>query len=201
MKQCECPLIVLCFSALMLLAGPGFGFEILLDIDNDNDPATINTFTSATNTVVKIVLNPTMPGETIGFIEFALGGTCHFCPPDDPSGDVYWGTAIEHFPEEGWVTAPGFDSQALYAVGELCNGTYGPWVLLQFEPKSGTIDLNQPMFLCEFDAWSVTYTDCPPAPHDLMALYSAYEFWNKVLLDVLINTDVGTWGQIKSIYR
>jgi hypothetical protein len=207
MKQCHCLLFLLFFSALALTALPARGYEILLDLDTDDNPATINETTWETSALVKMVLWPTTPGETIGRVEFGLGGTCWLCPPDDLLGIGTFGTSFDLFAEEGWVTAPGFDSGALYPTFLGCGGAGGPTglVLLWFEPKSGAFTLDEPMFICAFNAWVNTVPpDCIQPPSDLMAIYDSgmFDYWNRVLLNSEVNaTETDTWGGIKSIYR
>lgn len=205
MKQCHCLLFLLFISALALMALPVQGYEILLDLDTDNDPATINELTNETSALVKVVLWPTTSGEAIGLVEFYLGSTCYECPPD--GGVQVYGTEFDWFDEEGWVTAPGFDSSAMYptCLGCCFIGGFGARVLLSFEPKSGTFTLDEPMFICEFNAWvnpdEPPIPGCPVPPSDLVSIGDG-DYWNRVLLDAEGNaTEAGTWGGVKSIYR
>jgi len=205
MKQCHCLLFLLFLSAVALTALPARGYEVLLDIDTDNNPATINEMTNETSALVKIVLWPTTPGEAIGRVEFLLGTTCWWCPPGDLSGFGTDGTSFDYFDEEGWVTDPGFDSGADYPTLLGCLGAGGPTgrVLLWFEPKSGAFTLDEPMFIGEFNAWvNIVPPDCMQPPSDLMTIYAYGEYWNRVFLNGGQNaTEENTWGQIKSIYR
>jgi hypothetical protein len=206
MQQCHCRLFLCSFLAFIFLAVSALAYEILLDIDIDNDPSTINTSTEETSAVVKIILWPTTPGETIGYVIFGIGGECLDCPPD-PSGVETYGTSFD-LPHEGpWVTAPGFDSEAAYATLFGCPGNPGFHLVLSFELEGGgTMILNEPMFLAEFNAWV-----SPPVPEpcmqptpNLMAMPCQGEWYNYVLLagaEGPNSTDVSTWGLIKSFYR
>ena len=70
-------------GASALVATPAHAYEIVLDIDLDDDPATINETTSDESAVVRIVLKPEAPDEQIESVYFELGGSCIDCPPDD----------------------------------------------------------------------------------------------------------------------
>ena len=206
MKQCKWRLFLLSFSALIFVAVSALAYEILLDIDTDNDPTTINISTEETSAVVKIILWPTTPGETIGFVTFGIGGECLPCPPD-PGGVQTYGTWFD-LPVEGpWVTAPGFDSEAAYATLLGCPGNPGFHLMLSFEPEDGgTMILSEPMFLAEFNAWvrPPVPEPCPQPTPILMAMPSQGEWYNYVLLagaEGPNSTEFSTWGRIKSFYR
>jgi hypothetical protein len=190
-------------STLMIKPAPAY--EILLDIDTDNDPTTINAATEDSSAVVKLILWPTAPDEIIGFVLFGLGGECLTCPPAD--GVQTYGTSFD-LPVEGpWVTAPGFDSYAAYATYLGCAGNPGYHLLLSFEPEGGgTVILNEPVFLAEFNAWvSDPVPDgCAQPSSDLMAMPGQGEWWNYILLggaEGPYATEASTWGKIKGIYR
>jgi hypothetical protein len=205
MKHCERRLFLLSFLAMILMALSASAYEILLDIDTDNDPTTINTSTEDTSAVVKIVLWPTTIGETIGYVTFGIGGECLACPP--PDGVQTYGTGFDLPCEGPWVTAPGFDSEAAYATFLGCFGNPGFHLVLSFEPEDGgTITLGEPIFLAEFNAW-VSPPVPEPCPHptpDLMAMPSQGEWYNYVLLAGAQgphSTELSTWGRIKDFYR
>ena len=86
MQRRLCRILFFSFLALTFMITPALPYEILLDIDTDNDPTTINVTTEDTSAVVKVILWPTMPGEIIGPITFGLGGECLGCPPNDING-------------------------------------------------------------------------------------------------------------------
>ena len=207
MEQCHRRLFLLSFLALIFLSVPALAYEILLDIDTDNDPTTINNATEETSAVVKIILSPTTPGETVGFVNFGIGGECLTCPPYDPYGFWAYGTSFD-LPIEGpWVTASGFDSEAAYMTLLGCPDNPGFHLVLSFEPQGGgTIILNEPIFLAEFNAWvSDSVPDgCIQPSSNLMAMPSQGEWWSYVLLgggESPNSTEASNWGKIKSIYR
>ena len=206
MEQCHRLLILFSFLALILAGMPAFAYEILLDIDTDNNPATINDATEETSAVVKIILMPTIPGESIGFISFGLGGECITCPPYDPYGTQYYGTSFDLPIEGSWVTASGFDSEAAYATYLGCFDNPGYHLLLSLEPQGGgTMILNEPIFLVAFNVWiSDPVPDgCIQPTSNLMALPSQGEWWNYIVLggEPPNSTDDSNWGEIKSLYR
>jgi hypothetical protein len=207
MQKCHCRLFLLSFLALTFIIAQALAYEIRLDIDTDNDPTTINETTEETSAFVKVILWPTAPGEIIGLVYFGLGGECLGCPPNDINGVQTYGTSFD-LPIEGpWVTAPGFDSEAAYATYLGCAGNPGYHLLLSFEPQDGgTVILNQPIFLAEFNAWvSDPVPDgCAQPSSNLMAMPCQGEWWNYVLLggaEEPYATEVSTWGKIKNIYR
>ena len=211
MQQLYSHLFLCIFLVFIFLAISAHAYEILLDIDADNDPSTINISTEEMSAVVKIILWPTTPGETIGLISFGLGGECLPCPPTDYDGVQTYGTAFD-LPIEGpWVTAPGFDSEAGYATFLGCAGNPGFHLLLSFEPEGGgTMVLSEPIFLAAFNAWvselpiELVLEGCPQPASNLMAMPGQGEWWNYVLLGGAEGpnaTKASTWGKIKSIYR
>ncbi len=207
MQKRNCRILFLSFLALTFMIAPAHAYEILLDIDTDNDPTTINVATEDSSAVVKVILWPTTPGEIIGLVSFGLGGECLGCPPNDINGVHMYGTSFD-LPFEGpWVTAPGFDSEAAYATMLSCADNPGYHLLLSFEPQDGgTVILNQPIFLAEFNAWvSDPVPDgCTQPSSNLMAMPCLGEWWNYVLLggaEGPYATEASTWGKIKNIYR
>jgi hypothetical protein len=206
MKRRKWFLFLLSSLVLIFMAVSALAYEILLDIDIDKDPSTINISTEDTSAVVKIVLWPTTPGETIGFVTFGIGGECLNCPPD-PSGVQAYGTSFDLPYEGSWVTAPGFDSEAAYMTLLGCPGNPGFHLVLSLEPEGGgTMILGEPMFLAEFNAWvsPPVPEPCPQPKPILMAMPSQGEYYNYVLLDGAEepnSTEVSTWGRIKSFYR
>jgi hypothetical protein len=206
MVQRHCHLFLLSFLVLILITLPALAYELLLDIDADNDPTTINNATEESSAVVKIILWPTTPGETIGLVNFGIGGECLTCPPYDPSGFQTYGTSFD-LPIEGpWVTVPGFDSDAAYMTLLGCPGNPGFHLALSFEPQGGgTIILNEPMFLAEFNAWvsDPVPGECMQPSSNLMTMPCQGEWWSYVLLggaESPNSTEVSTWGKIKSLY-
>ena len=206
MQQRYSRLLVCSFLVCIFLAVSAHAYEILLDIDIDNDPSTINISTEETSAIVKIILWPTTADETIGFVAFGVGGECLACPPD-PSGVQAYGVSFDLPFEGSWVTAPGFDSEAAYMTLLGCPGNPGFHLLLSFEPEGGgTMILSEPMFLAEFNAWvSPPVTEpCPQPMPILMAMPGQGEYYNYIVLDGAEgpnSVEVSTWGRIKGIYR
>ena len=200
-------IFMLSIPVLILLAAPSLAYEILLDIDIDSDPATINPVTGETSAVVNLVLQPTTAGETIGAVSFGLGGECLGCPPTDINGVQTYGISFDLPIEGAWVTAPGFDSEAAYATHLGCFDNPGYHLLLSFEPQGGgTVTLNEPIFLAEFNAWvsDPVPVGCTQPSSCLMAMPAQGEWWSYVLLggaEPPNDTGTGTWGRIKNICR
>ena len=72
-------LTCLAFVVLAVSSGPAAAYELYLDIDQDNDPTTINDFTWDPVCTVRLVLAPTEPDEEIWSVDFGLGGSCVEC--------------------------------------------------------------------------------------------------------------------------
>jgi len=207
MGNCHCPLFVASFLTFCLVALPAAAFEILLDIDTDEDPATINTATEDSSAVVRIILWPEAPGETVGHVSFGLGGECLECPQGDIGGVHMYGVSFD-LPLTGpWTTAPGFESQAAYATYLGCPDDPGYHLLLSLEPQGGgTMFLDRPIFLAEFTAWvsDPVPEGCAQPSSVLMTMPSLGEWWGYVLLggaEEPSGTAACTWGGIKTIHR
>jgi hypothetical protein len=200
-------LFILIFLGWVLTNSPVLAYEILLDIDTDNDPATINNSNDDSSAVVKVVLRPTVPDETIGLIYFCIGGECLGCPPNDINGVHTYGTSFD-LPVQGpWVTAQGFDSEAAYATLLGCPDNPGCHLMLSLEPQDGgTMILDHPIFLAQFNAWvSGPVPDgCAQPSSNLMAMPGQGEWWNYILIggaEGPNNTQRSTWGRIKKIHQ
>jgi hypothetical protein len=194
---------LLAITMLTLMAPPAWAYEILLDIDTDNDPTTINNLTNETSAVVKVILSPTTPGESIGPGLFGLGGSCLECDQEPWTGVYFYGTSFDMRFDQPWVTAPGFSS-AVYRMTLLgCADDPGYHTVLWFEPIGGTLTLNQPIFLGQFNAWVSTVPDgCPQPASNLAAMPTQGEVWNYIQLGGAISdAETVSWGQIKAVYR
>ena len=193
-----------CLGTLVLIAAPVRAYEILLDIDLDDDPTTVNELTPQTSVLVKMILAPTTPGETIGHVEFGLGGSCRDC-------DLihHYGTAhdlVEFIdPPQPWIQAAAFDSGWDYALCLSCPASVGYHLLLWFEPVGGgTITLDAPVFLAEFNVWVAdpVPAGCQQPPSNLAAMPDQGVFWNYVQLGgPAIPNEASDWGAMKSLYR
>jgi hypothetical protein len=194
--------LIATFAALW--SGSAAGYEILLDIDQDNDPTTINTFTLETTATVKIVLWPSEPGEVISEIMFGLGGTCWECD------DVFdYGTAFDlHPPDFGdWTDHPGLIGSWETATCSMCCGTPGYHDFYMASAGDGGLVLDAPVFIATFTAWrdEPMWGSCPVPPSNLAAFFQMGPggYWNYIEIGgeaplPAINT---TWGRIKSFYK
>lgn len=144
-------LVSLIVLAVALATAPLYAYEILLDLDGDNDPGTIEDFTYDTSALVKLVLKPDYPGEMIGQVAFGLGGACREC---DHVHHYGVDQDLVDWDVQPWVQAAGFDSGWDMATTLCCPGDPGYHLLLWFEPVGGhTISVNEAFFLAEFQAW------------------------------------------------
>ena len=152
---------------------------------------------------MEVLFNEAMKAERSAF----LGGECLGCPPNDINGVQTYGTSFDLPIEGAWVTAPGFDSEAAYMTLLGCPDNPGYHLLLSFEPQDGgTVILDQPIFLAEFNAWiSDPVPDgCIQPSSYLMPMSSQGEWWNYVSLggaEPPNETEASTWGKVKKIYR
>jgi len=195
-------LLVVTTIALGVAAAPATAFVILLDIDTDSDPNTIETYTEETLVTVKLVLAPTTPGEPIGFVHFGLGGSCRECDQVHQYGTAH---DLIDFEQQMWVQAPAFDSGWVYPTLLGCPGNPGYHLGLWFEPVGGgTINLNEPMFLAEFNVWVAppVPAECDQPPTNLAVGLTQNDFWNYVQLGgPAVEVESITWGGIKAVYR
>jgi hypothetical protein len=188
----------------MMWAGPANGYEILLDIDLDGNPATLNTYSLEDTVTVRIVLKPTQPAEEIQHLEFGLGGTCWEC-----EGVFDYGTAFDLLPLDfgDWTDHPDFTGTWGGATCSLCCGNPGFHFLYEASPIEGTFVLEEPIFLATFHAWKdePMWGSCPVPPSNLAAfsLAAPGEFWNYLQIggDAPIPVAHTTWGAIKAQFR
>jgi len=192
---------LLAAAFLMIAAVPVCAYEILLDIDTDDDPATINEITFDTSAVVKLIRTPDFPGEEIGRVGFGLGGSCLEC-------DLvhHYGTAHDliDFEDPHWVQASDFIGGWDFATSLGCPGDPGYHLVLWFEPIAGTIRLEQPVVLAEFNAWvaDTTPAGCPRPPSNLAAMPQQGEYWNYIQLGgPAVENRPSPWGRIKAVFR
>lgn len=199
MNSCQSRFVYFAVAMLGLMAGPAGAFEILLDIDLDGDPATINDYTENTTTTVFVVLAPTTPGEKVGPASFGLGGSCLEC-----DGVQSYGTWFDLDIDQDWVQAPGWSGRV---DGILYLGCYDDpdyHTVLFFEPEGGgTVTLAQPIFLGAFQT-GVNPPDpgCPTVPSNLAAFGEGRELWNYVQIGgPAVAVESHAWGRIKAMYR
>lgn len=193
--------IVLLAAMLLAATAPAAAYEILLDIDTDNDPTTINDLTYQESALVKLILAPDYPGERIGRVDFGLGGSCLDC-----EGVHRYGTAHDLIDDQIplWVQASGIASGWDYATCLLCPDDPGFHLVLWFEPLAGEIELEQPVVLAEFNAWVADPppAGCPRPPSNLAAMPAQGEYWNYIQLGgPAVDAAAGHWGRIKAMFR
>jgi len=160
---------LLMFTILILpLTSPAY--EILLDLDDDNDPNTIRENTGASSAVVRIILQPTEPSEWITDIVFGLGGTCWPCDYIFPGWAIY-GTELDlswdnlTLPEFPLLTGNG----PTCTLSIICMGN--PGFSCWWNAWAEGFHLNDPVFIASFNAWVAdpAHPGCPNPPADLMA--------------------------------
>ncbi len=204
------PLRILGFIAALaiLLAAPTvFAYDVLLDIDLDGDPATINYETDEESAVVWLCLWPDEPGELITEIDFGLGGTCWDCFELD---NIFtYGTQWDLPIGPGWL-----DENPLFASSDWngltcwnCCGNPGYHHIFLASAAGGGFNLEAPIFLRSFNAWysdSWEFEHCPHPPCDLMTFPGVFTGpagdGNTIWLGEHIPIAQGHWGALKSLY-
>ncbi len=198
-RYCSLSLLIL---SVVVFTVPVYAYEILLDIDTDADPTTINDITYDTSAVVKLILKPDFPGEMIGRVEFGLGGSCRECDHVH-----FYGTDHDliNWVDLLWVQAAAFDSGWDYATYLGCAGNPTYHLVLWFEPVGGgSISMEQSIFLAEFNAWVAdpVPAGCAQPPSNLATIYEYQSFWNYVQLGgPAISNEDQTWSGLKTLYR
>jgi hypothetical protein len=191
--------ILLCLLCLLGATGAG-AYEILLDIDLDNDPTTLNELTWDTETLVRLILNPTVAGEVVGRIEFGLGGSCREC-----SGVHEYGVAhdLADWTFQPWIQASGWTSgyDGITLLG--CPGDVGYHEVYWGEPIAGTVTLTAPVVLAEFTA-RVADPVLPGCtqPQANLGCFGSEGLWNYIQIGgPALTGDTARWGAIKALYR
>jgi len=156
--------------ATLLLFSTAHAYEILLDIDVDNDPATINDRTGASSAVVRLILQPTEPNEWITEITFGLGGSCWPCDYIEPGWatygtdwDLYWD--YNTLPEFPLLTGAGPTcTLSIYCQGD-------PGFSCWWDAWAVGFHLSGPIFIGSFNAWvrDEVHPGCPMPPANLGA--------------------------------
>jgi hypothetical protein len=186
---------------LVLAAAPAAAYEILLDLDTDGDPTTINDLTYETSAMVKLILAPSYPGEPIGRVEFGLGGSCLECDMVH-----FYGTAHDLLSMgDMWLQAAAFMSGWDYITLLGCPGNPGAHLVLWFEPVGGgTINLDAPFFMAEFQVWVADPVPpgCQQPPSNLATISGPGTFWNYVQVGgPAIGNEAVSWSALKAGYR
>ena len=136
---------------VMTLAAPSGAYMILLDIDTDDDPTTLNIATEDDSALVRMILAPDGASEWITQIEFGLGGTCWMC------WEWYshmYGTRCDLYDQwepNQWLDHPLFDDCEMAGATCIeCCGNPG-YHYIYFATAAGDgFELTGPMFLCDF---------------------------------------------------
>lgn len=191
--------------ALGIAAAEAHAYEILLDIDNDGDPATINEMTTQTQAVVRMILQPSEPGEVFGGAMFGLGGSCSECQQVQ-----HYGTAHDLLGDD-W-SADWTDVEALVGRGDMatllgCAGNPGYHLLLTVEPAGEPLVLTEPMFIATFNVWTSDPVPpgCAQPPSNLAAMFAqgGGNYWNYVQIGgpASIGSTRKSWAALKQTYR
>lgn len=200
--------------AILLLAGPqAFAYDLLLDIDQDDDPSTINETVDGDRTDIRIVLRPSgEEPEWISSVTFGLGGTCWEC---FSQGYPYtYGSECDLFYNlEDWHDNPLFGESVadISLCFGCCNGNgngQGYHYIYTAIAANGGFSLEEPIFIASFEAWvsrSVAFDRCPHPPADLITFPRPFggpdAEGNRILIgDEFTPTAEGSWSAIKSLY-
>ena len=192
---------ILALCCAVLLATPAVGYEILLDIDTDDDPNTINDLTFDEIATVRMILAPTEPDEMVNEIWVGLGGSCLECEMVH-----YYGTAVDIPPDTDWTELDVLAGTAAWATCIGCPGDPGYHLLLYAEPLIDYFVVSEPIFIATFTAWVADPVPegCPQPPSNLAAMHAQGEdgMWNYVQLGgQAIDAESGSWTRVKAIYR
>jgi hypothetical protein len=203
----------LLLSSLLLLAASAGAYDVLLDIDLDDDPGTINDYAEGDTVTVRLVLAPTEPDEWINHIGFGLGGTCWECWQQDVP--YTYGTDCELYRIlEGWH---GDNPLIEMSWGDInlclgcCNGNGngdGFHFIYEAMPAGGGFALSAPVFIAEFRAWidrGSVFDRCPHPPSNLMTFPrifgSADAEGNRIQIgDEFTPVQPRSWSTLKSLY-
>jgi len=190
---------------LGIAAAEAQAYEILLDIDTDGDPTTINEVTPQTDAVVRMILQPSEPGELFVGATFGLGGSCVECEHVQ-----HYGTAHDLLGDDwsaDWTeveTLAGWGTYATY-LGCADNPTYH--LLLTVEPLADHLLLTEPMFIATFNVWRADPTppSCQQPPSNLAAMFGQGRggYWNYVQIGgpASIGSTCTSWTALKKVYR
>jgi len=195
MKYAKVAVLVLLLAAL-----PATGYQILLDIDTDGNPNTINQFTEESTAIVKMVLVPDGGSEWISDVQFGLGGTCWMCWETDfhmygTSTDLYL------FWPDPWLDDPLWgENWADYALCIDCCGNPGFHHLYFATAAGGGFLLTGNMFLKTFTAWDIDHPVCEEPPPDLMAFACDWEPCNTIMLSGYVPVRESDWSSVKALY-
>jgi len=189
----------LCFA--VILASPGICYEVLLDIDLDDDPTTINELTDEPFAVVRMVLAPTELEEQITSVFFGLGGSCLECEQVH-----HYGTAFDIPLEEDWTEVDELFGSGAWATLAGCADDPGYHLVLEVVPLIDYFVLTEPIFIATFNAWVADPVPpgCEQPASNLAAMFELGDdgYWNYVQIGgPAISADAHSWTFLKGLYR
>jgi hypothetical protein len=195
--------IFLAIILVLALPAASGAYTVLLDIDIDDDPTTLNLTTPLSAATIMLVLAPDYPNETITFIEFCIGGDCRGCY--DFTGWNYG--AVFNIAWGDWITDPRFESST--HDGVLYAGCYGEPSAHEFfsaTAAGGGFQLAGPTFIHAFPAQvneNIDTESCPVPDPTVTSVNDIWGSWvegNTVVLDFTTATRDGNWSVVKSLY-
>ncbi len=201
------------FGLLILLGSPAAAYDLLLDIDIDGDPATINETVDGDQATIRLVLRPSDEApEWITSVTFGMGGTCWECFSQG-YGYTYGSDCDLFYNLEDWHDNPIFGtSEADISLCFGCcngngNGRGYHYIFTAIAAGEG-FSLEQPIFIASFEGWvsrSVIFDRCPHPPADLITFPRPFggpsAEGNRILIgDEFTPTSESNWSAIKSLY-
>jgi hypothetical protein len=205
--------LVRCLAVIVLVsfAGGASAYNVLLDIDLDGDPGTINTHTQDEQVQVRLVLSPTAPAEMITGISFGLGGTCWECSAEaglstyGVNCDLYGVFADWH--DNPLIGTSWGDVSLCYGC---CNGNGngdGYHYFYDASAADGGFLLTEPIFVATFTAWvdrGHIFDRCPHPPSNMIIFPRSGDpagTGNEIqITDEFTPVATVSWGTIKSLY-
>jgi hypothetical protein len=198
---------------LLLAAAPAAAYDLLLDIDIDGDPATINETVDGDSATIRLVLRPSDEApEWISSVTFGMGGTCWECLHQ---GFPYtYGSDCDlYYNLDDWHDNPLF-TQSVADISlcfGCCNGNgngQGYHYIFTAIAAGGGFSLEEPIFIAGFEAWvsrSVAFDRCPHPPADLITFPRPFggptAEGNRIQIgDEFTPATAGSWSAIKSLY-
>ncbi len=202
------------FLALLLLPGAASAFDILLDIDLDDDPRTINLSTDADSARVSIILQPTTDDELIQEINFGLGGTCWDCwqwnIPFTYGVDceLYRGGLGDWHDPNPLIASSSVDISLCYGCCNMNDEGQGHHFFFSAMASGEGFVLSEPMVLVSFEAWVSTSSDfdrCPHTTSDLVSFPMDFTGMggdgNRLQIgNDYVPTARMTWSTVKALY-
>ncbi len=198
---------------LILLSSPTAAYDLLLDIDIDGDPATINETVDGDRAALRLVLRPSDAApEWITSVTFGLGGTCWECTSQ---GYIFtYGSDCDLFYDlDDWHDNPLFEESVadISLCFGCCNGngnSQGYHYIFTAVAAGGGFSLEEPIFIAGFEAWvsrGGIFDRCPHPPADLVTFPRPFggpsAEGNRIQIgDEFTSVAAGSWSAIKSLY-